>query len=410
MHAAGLAVAALAADARAAPDADLVAALELAGGADVVSDIVSIDLPATPKAPHVRAATVVRATPAAIVGVLLDAPHFRAVIPSMIRSQVEPTGNTLPPNTWRVDWELEIPLFNLSGKLELRLLPDGAEMVLTDDDLAPGRVAFRVAPLPDGRSSILEVDAVADVHRSTFFIRQVMNRSPYGEPAALAAVAYVAMRATALRAEHLDMPGTWRPGAPIAPPRDWAPDTRPLADPRLAPLRARGALCLVARRPNERLAGVAVARQLNFPAAALDAALRDPQRWNAFPGWRKIQIVAPAAPAAPGAPPSATVEDGIPFVDFDATWQGLPGPAARWIASAGAAQGARLGWDVLAAGEGAPAVVALTLYPRLEQTGGIPRRFIAAEPLLEHGLALALAFVDAWSVLGSLAAPTGKPR
>jgi hypothetical protein len=406
MHAAGLAVAALAAEARAAPDADLAAALELAGGADVVS----IDLPATPKAPHVRAATLVRATPAAIAGVLLDAPHFRVVIPAMIRSEVEATGNTLPPGTWRVDWELEIPLFNLSGKLDLRALPDGVEMVLTDDDLAPGRVAFRVAPLPDGRSSILEVDAVANVHRSTFFIRQVMNRSPYGEPAALAAVAYVAMRATALRAEHLDTATTWRPSAPLAPPRTWAPDTRALADPRLAPLRARGALCLVGRQPNERLAGVAVARQVALPPAALEAALRDPQRWNAFPGWRKVEVAAPAAPATPGAPRSATVEDSIPFVDFDATWQGLPGPGARWIASAGAARGARLGWDVLPAGEGAPAVVALTLYPRLEETGGIPRRFVAAEPLLEHGLALALAFVDAWSVLGSLVAAPAQAR
>ena len=40
-------------------------------------------------------------------------------------------------------------------------------------------------------------------------------------------------------------------------------------------------------------------------------------------------------------------------------------------------------------------VVVLSLYPRLEQTGMIPRRLIAAEPLLEHGLALSLAFVDA---------------
>jgi hypothetical protein len=42
-------------------------------------------------------------------------------------------------------------------------------------------------------------------------------------------------------------------------------------------------------------------------------------------------------------------------------------------------------------------VAVLTLAPRLELTGSIPRRFIAAEPLLEQGLTLALAFVDAVS-------------
>ena len=47
-------------------------------------------------------------------------------------------------------------------------------------------------------------------------------------------------------------------------------------------------------------------------------------------------------------------------------------------------------------------IAALTLYPRLETTGAIARRFIAAEPLLEEGLSLALAFVDAAGVKAAL--------
>jgi len=35
-----------------------------------------------------------------------------------------------------------------------------------------------------------------------------------------------------------------------------------------------------------------------------------------------------------------------------------------------------------------------SLSPRLAAAGWVPRRFIEAEPLLEHGLALALAYVD----------------
>ena len=36
-----------------------------------------------------------------------------------------------------------------------------------------------------------------------------------------------------------------------------------------------------------------------------------------------------------------------------------------------------------------------SFHPRLETAGYIPRKFIAAEPLLEHGLSLGLGYVDA---------------
>ncbi len=48
---------------------------------------------------------------------------------------------------------------------------------------------------------------------------------------------------------------------------------------------------------------------------------------------------------------------------------------------------------------------ALTLYPRLEATGTVARRFIQAEPLLEEGLALALAYTDLVGVGAALDTP-----
>ena len=63
------------------------------------------------------------------------------------------------------------------------------------------------------------------------------------------------------------------------------------------------------------------------------------------------------------------------------------------------------GSSIASTGGAAGAIAALTLYPRLETTGSIARRFIAAEPLLEEGLALALAFVDAAGVKAALVAP-----
>jgi hypothetical protein len=388
-------------EARAAPDADVTAALELGGGADVVG----FDLPAPAGAPHVRAATTARAPAALVTAILLDPAHFGAIVPSLVRADVEGPAEGAAQASRRLAWELEVPLFNLKGHMALRALPDGVEMLLVDGDLAPGRVTFRVAARPDGRTT-LEADAVLDVRHSSFFVRTVMARSPVGEPAALAAAIWAVTRATALRAEHARDSAAFRPTAPPAAPESWPPDARTLADPRLEPLWARGLVAFVARAGSERLAGVSVAGKAQKPVAALGPVLRDPGLWRSFPGWLKVEVV---PTATPNGLPSAKVEDSIPFVDLDATWQGLPGPAMRWMAIEGAARGARLGWDVVPA-EGGSSIVVLRMHPRLEQTGGIPRRFIEAEPLLEHGLSLAIAFASAWGTIGSWTRPPAKTR
>jgi hypothetical protein len=386
-----------------APDPDLGAALDAAQGADVVL----FELPAAAGAPRVRAATVARASPAAVSAVLLDPAHYRALIPALVRSEATPSAT---PGERIVAWELEVPLFNLKGRMALRARPDGVEMRLIDGDLAPGRVIFTAAPRPDGRA-LVTIDAQADVRRSNFFVRRTIARSPVGEPAALAAAAWVALRATALRAEHVGQPQAWRPTAPLGTPAPDAgapPDPRLLAEPSFAPLRARGVPALVGRAPSERLTGVAVAVTLARAPATSATWLRDPRSWLAFPGWRTVRLL-PAARAAQvppiePPPPSAEVEDSIPFVDLDATWSGQPSrpPSARWTATAGATTGARLGWDVypapIAGASPASTIAVLSLYPRLERTGFVARRTIAAEPLFEHGLALALAFVDAVGV------------
>jgi len=56
--------------------------------------------------------------------------------------------------------------------------------------------------------------------------------------------------------------------------------------------------------------------------------------------------------------------------------------------------GAAAGAEALRANAGAPTLMALMMYPRLETTGRLARKAIASEPLLEHGLAVAVAFAD----------------
>ena len=377
--------------ARAASDDDarVTAALIAALPADGATDLVVIAQPSAPDAPRFWGATRVAASPAAIKDVLLDPAHYRALIPALIKSELDWSNRSAPI----VDWELEVPLFNLSGRMALHNRPDGVTIELVEGDFAPGRLAFTVAPDARGGSTLV-VDAVLDVKRSSWLLRRIIKRSPVGEPAVLSAAAYVALRAVALRAEHPTARDAWRSRAPSAAPASWMPDPRPLASDLLAPLRARGVVALVARTPGDHLAGVAAAVTLNGRAPAVDARLRDPRSWLAFPGWAKVRV----RPGPNG--PGADVDDDLPLVDCDATWTAEPGVALRWVATAGATRGARLGWNVY---PGTSTIAVLTLYPHVEATGSIARRFIAAEPLLEEGLSLALAFVDAAGIKAAMA-------
>jgi hypothetical protein len=371
----------------AAPDADLAAALDAAGGADVVA----FELPAIAHAPRVRAATVTRAPAAAVLAVLGDPSRYAAMIPSLIRSkEIGRRGDARV-----VEWELEVPLFNLSGTFELRPRPGGFELAMVAGDLCPGRIVFETAARADGGATV-EIDARLDVARSSFFLRQIMARSPFGEPAALSAATWVALRAVVLRAEHPRDAAAFRPREAAPSLTTGRPDGQTLAGAPFAALAASGAAARVSVAPTGRLAAVSVAVTTPEAPDAAAARLADPRSWRAFPGWRSVEPM----PRAPTEPARVVVEDGIPLVDFDATWQAEAAPRPRWwTAIDGAARGAWFGWQVFPAP--APTLAVLTMYPRLEATGSIPRRFIQAEPLLEHGMSLALAFVDAASATRS---------
>jgi len=380
------------------PKLDAVGALLTAAlPADGMADLVLIDWPGTPGTPHVRAVTVVGAAPAAIKNVLLDGANYRKIVPTLIRADVGRTQAGLPS----VGWEVEVPLFNLSGTLVIHERPDGAEIDLVDGDFSPGKLIFTAIPRAAGGSTLL-IDAQLNIGNAGWLIRRLVKLSPAGEPAALVAASYVTLRAVGLRAENAGVGGARRPGATPAPPPVWSPSARALADEKLAALRAHGAVALVGRTWSQRLAGVAVATTVGVPTPNALGRLRDPESWHAFPGWSTVEPR--QGPHGVG----AKVEDSLPFVDLEATWMAEPGNPLRWTATDGVISGARLGWEIYPidprANAGAPTLMALMMYPRLETTGRLARRAIASEPLLEHGLAVAVAFADVTAMKTALEA------
>jgi hypothetical protein len=145
------------------------------------------------------------------------------------------------------------------------------------------------------------------------------------------------------------------------------------------------------------LALVQVLALSRLAPGAVSSLVAQPQSWQALPGWHQVS---PAK--AVGNCSSAIcwkVDSSVPFLDLDATWK-IGMQPWRALSVAGACQGAAMGLDLLPSGTGTAAV--LSLYPRLEKAGYVPRKSIASEPLLEHGLSLGLAVVDAVSLVHAL--------
>lgn len=390
--------------AQAGPDDVFDRALRSLGGDDLVV------FPAPGSDGAVRVSAQVRATPGAIRAVLASPPSYREAVPALERAEI--IGRR-PARTGGDDlhaaWELEIPLFNLEGKLWV--VAAGAsqvEMILSEGHLAPGRLLWTWKPI-DAQTTALTLEARFNVRAGGWVLKRVATSSGHAEPAISAAAAWVALRAIAARAEHPASVSARRPQSPPAPPPPTVLDGQALAAATMTAVRDRGGVTAVVRRATSgRLAAAIVAVPMAIPPAELTVKLATPDSWRGFPGWKRIMRV-------PGPPGAATVDadvrDSLPFVDLDARWRLATRPAIRAHAIDGATRGALFEWDVFPETSGATtsSLAVLALYPRLEAAGIVPRKFVAAEPLLEHGLALALAYVNAVSMKASLEAARPTP-
>jgi hypothetical protein len=365
----------------------VVAALDALGGADLVV----FDDPQPDRPTRILFAALVNA-PAERVRALLATPAaFQRAIPAFVEATVKeerPSGSELPPQR-RIAWELEIPLWNLSGELWMRPRADGVDLDLVTGDLAPGR--YRLSAAPHEGRTILRIEGQSNLRAANFVTRRLVSGSPLAEPSIAATAGWVLLRALALEAERARTPAALarrKPTAAMAAPPAFTLDGRTLGrvvaggapDPRRVSAAVRA-------RPDGRLDRVEVAVPLTPAAAArVEAQLANPQRWRALPGWRRITV------SASGDGPALRlweVDSSLPFVDFDATWEVRPGPPFRAAAVRGDWVGAVMGWDLV------PAVAVYSLHPRLDRSGYLPRKMIEAEPLLEGGLALGLAYIDA---------------
>jgi hypothetical protein len=245
---------------------------------------------------------------------------------------------------------------------------------------------------------MVSVDGFANVRDANVATRKLTQRSPLAESAMTVAASYVLLKALIVLAEQ----GAYgRPKAAMS-----APDASGLRGDAYVkaalPLLSRHRIVAAVRsRDDGRLMQVAAAVRAAAAASKARAKSLEPKSFASLPGWKQI-VPAVDNPAACTDVSSTCwkVDTNLPLFSLDGTWKIKPRP---WRASmvAGDCTGAVMGLDFFSAGPSHTAVV-LSEHPRLDLAGYVARKLIAAEPLLEQGLALALTMVQAASLVPAL--------
>jgi hypothetical protein len=348
---------------------------------------------------HLGLATRVNATPARVIALLADPATYLRAVPAFVRADVRAHARA-PSASRLLAWELEIPLWNFEGQLWLHPLADGAILDLVQGDLTPGHLEMHVSAHAGG--SIVVLSGNVNLKDANWITRRLAARDALAEPAMAVTAMYVLLRGLRLELERPAAPP--QPGAGLTG-RRWptapmhAPDLKTLdglafaqrlVPDALAAAAASSSFARVISRADGRLDRIDVVVPAALPSATVEQRVLQPERWRALPGWKQIT----PSPGSGEVKAFWRVDAGLPFVDFDATWSLLAQRPLRALARSGDWTAPVIGVDVVARALDRSAVVFMT-HPRVDRTGFIPRRLITAEPLLEHGLGLGLAFVNA---------------
>jgi hypothetical protein len=388
----------------------LAAAPNLASAEDVSSalhrlgdaDLVLVNDPVGARPARVLLATRVAVSAEDVCTVITDPSAYGKAMPSFRRVEVVAKHEREPGIAdLEVAWELEVPLRNLRGKLWLRPQENGVDLQLAEGDFAPGlfHLSARKEKAGGNVESVLTIEGFANVRDVNWATRQIAQRSPIAESAITVAAVYVMLKSLARLAEGTSPA---RPGAAMVAPEPSSLNGALAGQIVNATAPSKKVLAAVRSRADGRLSRVEVAVHVSAPADQVTRRTMQPKPFVHMPGWKKITLVS-------GNPDECKdtaalcwkVDTNLPVFSLDGTWKIRPRPwRARMVA--GDSKGAVMGIDVVPAtpGPSGGSTLVLSQHPRLDMAGYVARKLIAAEPFLEHGLALALTLVDAVS-LGS---------
>jgi hypothetical protein len=167
--------------------------------------------------------------------------------------------------------------------------------------------------------------------------------------------------------------------------------------------RNHGVWASIHSRGDGRLSNVEVAVAVDAPVEKAQSRSLRAATFGALPGWKRITLVTDKPDECKDLSTLCwSVDNNLPVFSLSGTWKLWPRPwRARMVA--GDTRGAVMGIHLQPAASAGESVAVLSQHPRLDQAGFVARRLIAAEPFLEHGLALALTLMDAVALAPALA-------
>jgi len=373
---------------------DVSAALHRLGDADLVL----MNDPAGARPVRVLLATRVSAPVGKVRQVIGDPAAFAKAMPSFRRVEIVSRRQRAPDETeFEVAWELEVPLRNLEGKLWLRVQESGVDLSLVEGDFAPGLFHLSARKDRTGNKdlSVLTIEGSANVRDANWATRQIAHRSPIAEPAMTVAAIYVMLKSLARLAEDASPA---RPSAAMVAPEPSSLNGALVGQAANTYAQGSRVLAAVRSRADGRLARVEAAVHVSAPSDKVVRRTMHPKPFVSMSGWKKITPVSGNPDECKD--PAALcwkVETNLPVFSLDGIWKIRPRPwRARMVA--GDSQGAVMAIDVLPAKPSGRSTLVLSQHPRLDMAGYVARKLIAAEPFLEHGLALALTLVEAVSL------------
>jgi len=357
-----------------------------------------------PPANMVFVAAQVAAPPDRLHQMLSEVATYLRAVPSLVKA--EPMPQTPGQNAQRtdVDWELEIPATNLKGRLSLSNAGESVSLDLREGAFSPGRIDLQVHPFRDG--SILTVTLSLNARDANWITRLLVDREKLATPAISVTAALVLLRALAIAAAPDEARAIRMPSVPTqAPPTAWLQASTLAEVARILGDDVPTGLVHVA--PGGRLLFAQIGWRVPETKEALMAYWKGVSHWQVLPGWKRITASPWAGTEEAGLAQRWSIHASFPFVSFDGSWDIGLGKTLRGVCTAGEGKGAVLGWDAVAVDDGSFA--AFTMHPRLDRLGYLPRKFIEAEPLLEHGLSMGLAYVDAIALMRARPAVAAQP-
>jgi hypothetical protein len=366
------------------------------------ADLVILNDPTGARPVRVLLATRVAAPVERVRQLIADPASFGKAMPSFRRVEVVSKRQRAPDESeLEVAWELEVPLRNLEGKLWLRAQESGVDLTFAEGDFAPGLFHLSTRKEEDGGKyrSVLTIEGFANVRDANWATRKITQRSPMAEPAITVAAVYVMLKSLARLAEGATPA---RPSAAMAAPETARLNGTLVGQVANALVRDTQVLAAVRSRADGRLARVEAAVRVSAPVDKVIRRTLQTKPFGSMSGWKKITPVSDNPDECKD--PAALcwkVDTNLPVFSLDGVWKIWPRPwRARLVA--GDTKGAIMGIDVLPAKSAGRATLVLSKHPRLDMAGFVARKLIAAEPFLEHGLALALTLVEAASLKPAL--------